>query len=66
MSREGVGNLHLVEGKMDKYVYPSCEVEEMELVNTIHMLDFVDERLIFQHDNDSKHTIKYVTYWLLA
>ena len=61
---EGVGNLCLIEGKMNKYVY--CEVLEMELMNTIHMNDLGEEDVIFQHDNDPKHTFKYVTNWWLA
>jgi hypothetical protein len=33
MNWEGVGNLHLIEGIMDKYVY--CEILEIELISTI-------------------------------
>jgi hypothetical protein len=64
MNWEGVGNLRLIERKMDKYVY--LEVLEMELMSTIHMHDSGKENVTFQHDNDPKHTSKYVTNWLLA
>jgi hypothetical protein len=64
MSWEGVGNLHLIEGIMDKYVY--CEILEMDLISTIHMHDLEEENVIFQHDNNSKYLSKYVKEWLLA
>lgn len=64
MTWEGVGNLRLIEGNMDKFVYR--EILEMELMNTIYMHDLGEENVIFQHDNDPKHTSKYVTDWLLA
>jgi len=56
---EKVGNLCLIKGKMDKYVY--CEILDMEFMNTIHMHDLGEENVIFQHDNDHKHTSKYIT-----
>ena len=37
MTWEGVDNLHLIEGNMDKHMYR--ETLEMELMNTIHMHD---------------------------
>ena len=49
---------------MDKHVYR--EILEMELMNTIHMHDLEKENIIFQHNNDPKHTSKYVKEWLLA
>ena len=52
MTWKGIGNLRLIEGKMDKYIYR--EVLEMELMNTIHMHDLKEENVIFQHDNDPK------------
>ena len=42
------------------------EILEMELMNTIHMHDLEEENVIFQHDNNPKHTSKYVKEWLLA
>ena len=44
MTWKGVGNLHLIEGNMDKYVY--CEILEMELMNTIHMHDLGKKNVI--------------------
>ena len=64
MTWEGVGNLHLIEGIMDKYVYRN--ILETELINTIHMNDLEEEDVIFQHDNDPKHSSLYVKDWLLA
>jgi hypothetical protein len=64
MNWEGVGNLRLIEGIMDKYVY--CEILEMELISTIHMHDLKEENVIFQHNNNPKHSSKYIKDWLLA
>ena len=64
MTWKGVDNLCLIEGNMDKHMYH--EILEMELMNTIHMHDLGEEKVIFQHNNHPKHTSKYVTKWLLA
>ena len=64
MTWEGVGNLRLIEGNMNKHVY--CEILEMELMNTIHMHDLGEENIIFQYNNNPKYTSKYVKEWLLA
>jgi hypothetical protein len=64
MSWEGVGNLRLIEGIMDKYVYR--EILEMEFISTIHKHDLEEENVIFQYNNDPKHSSKYVKDWLLA
>ena len=45
MTWEGVGNLFLIEGNMDKYLYH--EILEMEFMNTIHMHDLGEENIIF-------------------
>ena len=45
MTWEGVGNLRLIKGNMDKFVYR--EILEMELMNTIHMHDLGEENVIF-------------------
>ena len=55
MSREGVGKFHLIEGKMDKYVY--CNILEMAFVDTIQMQE--ENQVILQHDSDPKHTTNY-------
>jgi hypothetical protein len=49
---------------MDKYVYR--EILEMDLISIIHMHDFKEENVNFQHVNDSKHSSKYFKEWLLA
>ena len=54
MTWEGVGNLCLIEGNINKYVYH--EILEMELLNTIHIHDLGEENVIFQHYNNPKHT----------
>ena len=43
---------------MDKYVY--CEILGMELMNTIYMHDLGEENVMFQDDNNSNHTSKYI------
>ena len=45
MTWEGVDNLRLIEGNMDKFVYR--EILEMELMNTIYMHDLGEENVIF-------------------
>lgn len=64
MTWEGVGKLHLIEGKMDKYVYRN--ILETELMGTIQMQGLEEDEVIFQHDNDPKHTAHYVVEWLRA
>ena len=64
MTWEGVDNLRLIEGNMDKHMYR--EILEIELMNTIYMHDLGEENVIFQHNNHPKHTSKYVIEWLLA
>jgi hypothetical protein len=64
MSWEGIGKLHLIEGKMDKYV--CCNILETELMGIIEMQGLEEDEVIFQHDNDPKHTAHYVVNWLRA
>jgi hypothetical protein len=56
--------LHLIEGKMDRYVYR--DILETNFIDTIHIQSLEEESAIFQHDNDSKHSAHYVVDWLLA
>jgi hypothetical protein len=49
---------------MDKYIYR--EILEMDLISTIHMHNLEEENIIFQHENDPKHSSKYVKQLLLA
>lgn len=62
MSWEVFGKLHLIEGMMDKYIY--CNILKMELMGTIQMQGLEEDEVIFQHDNDPKHTAHYIVDWL--
>lgn len=56
----GMGPLHRIEGKMDKFVYRDYLRNNLE--------PYTDEvmpiKFVFQHDNDPKHTSKLVKEWL--
>jgi len=57
MSWKGIGKLHLIEGKMHRYIYQ--EILETVFIETIRMQG-LEEVIIFQHDNDPKHIANYV------
>ena len=61
MGWEGVGRLAVVEGKMNADQYVS--ILEDNLLPSLEESGFFVEDVIFQQDNDSKHTSKKATKW---
>ncbi len=62
ITSKGVGYLCEIEGTMDQHLYK--QILEGELQNTIDYYELDPGTLIFQHDNDPKHTAKSVKEWL--
>ena len=62
MEWEGVGYACKIDGKMDGELYEA--ILEDELMNTLDYYDQNLEDIIFQHNNDSKHTCKRVKKWM--
>ena len=63
MTYAGLGNMHEVEGKMnaDQYI----QILDQSLLPTMRsMRAFPFEKLIFQQDNDPKHTSKKALKWI--
>ena len=64
MTHLGPGYLCKIDGLMDQYLYKS--ILEDELVKTIEYYDMEADKVVFQHDNDSKHRAKSVQDWLAS
>ena len=62
MTSKGVGYACKIEGTMDKELY--TRILDDELVQTIRYYRLSKEDLIFQQDNDSKHTSALASEWL--
>ena len=60
-ARGGVGNLHFIDGTMDRFVYR--EILQKNLRQSAQKLGFGNQ-IVFQHDNDPKHTSAVVRNWL--
>lgn len=61
-SEFGVGPLVLVEGIMNKEIYLNILYENLPVV--MGQMDFTEEDIVFQQDNDPKHASKLVRNWL--
>jgi DDE superfamily endonuclease len=58
----GVGWLTKIDNILDKELYQ--KILEDELFDTIKDYQLQEEKVIFQHDNDPKHTAQSVQQWL--
>ena len=62
MTMHGPGYMCKIDGTMDQHLYK--QILEDELSKTIEYYDMDMSKVIFQHDNDSKHTAKSVQAWI--
>ena len=62
MTSQGPGYITQIEGIMDKNLYK--EILKTELKDTLKYYKLKKDEIIFQHDNDPKHTSKLVKNWL--
>ncbi len=62
MTAQGVGYACKIDSTLDQHLYKS--ILEDELLNTIEFYELDSTKVIFQHDNNPKHTAKSIKEWL--
>jgi transposase len=62
MTTKGVGHLARIDGGLDSKLYK--KILKGELLDTLKYYGFEKAEIIFQHDNDPKHTSKKIQRWL--
>jgi len=62
MTAKGVGYMCRVDGNMDAQLYTN--ILNDELLGTLDYYHLDQSDIVFQHDNDSKHTSRMATNWL--
>ena len=62
MTAEGPGFMTKIDGCLDAELY--CHILEGELQDTIEWYGLERDKVIFQHDNDPKHTARRTKEWL--
>ena len=63
ITAEGPGYLTRIDGNMDAQLY--CDILGDELLNTCEYYGLDTDKIIFQQDNDPKHTSKKAKDWFL-
>lgn len=58
----GPGSLKIIDGILVKEKY--IDILANELINTMENYEMDENQVIFQHDNDPKHTAKIIKTWL--
>lgn len=62
MTVHGTGSLRKIDGIMRKETY--LDILKTNLTDTIENMPVPENEIVFQHDNDPKHTAKIVKDWL--
>ncbi|GBM29998.1 hypothetical protein AVEN_39130-1 [Araneus ventricosus] len=62
MSAVGVGNLHFIDGMMDKYMY--LDILKQNLEQSAEKMGILPHHKLYQ-DNDSKHNAHICRLWAL-